>query len=64
MKKRRAKIKIEKIMDEIMAREEIGGDLFPVFPAAEDYINPCLIMCNGMTVHEVFVDARIGNRLR
>ena len=64
MKRRRSRIDIRRIMDEVAYREEIGMDMFPVFPSSEDYVNLCLITCGGMSVHDVFVDARIGNKLR
>ena len=63
MKKKKSKIKIREILEFVSDKEEIGGDLFPVFPVTEDYLNPCLIMCGGMTVHEIWIDARIGNKL-
>lgn len=60
-KKRKSRIEIEKIMRFVERTEEIGKDEFPI---TADYVNFCLLSKNGMIVHDVFLDAYIGNRLR
>lgn len=52
---------IQRYLELIKEREELARDMFNMY--AEDYLNPCLISCAGMSVHEIWIDRHIGDKL-
>ena len=52
---------IQRYIELIEERELLARDLFNMY--AEDYLNPCLISCAGMSVHEIWIDWRLGDKL-
>lgn len=53
---------ITNLLEQVEEREQIARNLFD-FVCDQDYLNLCLISCGGLQVHEVYMDAYIGNRL-
>ena len=47
----------------VQERADIAADLFELANNPNDYIPLCEIQCAGMKIREVFLDARLGNRL-
>lgn len=47
----------------VQERADMAADIFELANNTNDYIPLCEISCMNLTVREVFLDARIGNKL-
>lgn len=54
---------ITDLLESIRERADIAADLFELANNPNEYIPLCEIRCMNLTVREVFLDAKLGNRL-